>query len=254
MKREITINGKPLSVIEEELRKPIPGEELGETIDGFNYVPVEAYEKRLDEVIGVLNYDRISQGGKIESVAGQLIATASTIINIYDDEGNVCLRKSSPGAAKIIIVEATGRPKNVKSDIASATSESFKNCCKFLKIGIEQIRDDRKKKKSTKNNSSDRSRKFAPPESIKLYRVRFCSRLSGGEKYYSAEVIETETGEKLKLMIFKREIPLIEEYILFSEFITAYGIDRELSFYGYINEFKGERQIIFNRPSVKGGE
>lgn len=256
MKRGITINGQPLSVIEEELRKPIPDEELDETREGFLSIPVETYEKRLDEVIGVLNYDRISQGGEIVEVAGQLVATATTFINIYDDEGNVCLRKSSPGAANIIIIKDTGRPKNVKSDIASATSESFKNCCKLLKIGIEQIRDDRrrkkeeaKKKEKTKNSNVEQSNKTVSPEV--LHKVRFQSRLSSGNKFYSAEVIDTKTDENLKLMIFKREIPLIEEYISFDEFTNVYGIGKELSFYGYINEFRGERQIIFNRPSVK---
>lgn len=254
MRKGTTINGKTLSAIEEELRKPIPESEMSHRTDnGKLYIPVEAYEKRLDDVIGVLNYDRISQGGKIVEVAGKMAATAMTIISIYDDDGNVCLRKASPGAADVIILIDTGVAKSIKADIASATAESFKNCCKLLKIGVDQLRQEKKEKSNRKNNSSARTaEKPISADPVKLHRVKFITRLSKGNKHYNADVIDTETGERLKFKLFEKEFPLIEEYIALPEFIEVYCKDKEMSFYGQINEFKGERQIVFSRPSVPG--
>lgn len=253
MRKGTTINGKTLSVIEKELRKPIPDNEMSSRTDnGKLYISVEAYEKRLDDVIGVLNYDRISQGGKIVEVAGKMAATAMTIISIYDDDGNVCLRKASPGAADIIIVNKTGEAKSIKSDIASATAESFKNCCKLLKIGVDQLRQDKKEKSNGKNNSNTRNaeKHISEPDPVKLHRVKFLTRLSKGNKHYNADVVDTETGEKLKFKLFEKEVPLIEEHMALPKFIEIYVKDKELSFFGHINEFYGERQIVFCRPSV----
>lgn len=244
--KDVKINGKSLEEIERELSADFPDAELKVDQEGAKYVPVESYEKRLNAVIGVLNYDRITTEGGIHRVADRYVITTSTMIEIRDGDGNVVIRKSQVGGSNVIILssgEQKGQPKNLKSDVSAAGSESFKNCCKLLQVGIKQIREQRAKKKKTTQPSNQ--------QDVRAYRVVFETSLSSGNGYYSAEVVNCETNQHLRLMIFKKSYVEIEKYITMAEFIKCYQRGTKLSFYGYENEYRGKSQLIFSRPNAK---
>ena len=260
MKKGVTINGKALELIEMELRAPLPEEELKETEGGVDYIPVESYERRLNEVIGVPRYNRKTSATRFEEVAGCYVAVNTTFLEIYDDDGNVCLQKSAPGGSNVVIIEKTQKPRSLKSEVSSAASEGFKNCCKQLNIGIDQVRRMRDEKKESgrkgtniQNGANANRTKSRGDENVNLHKMKFLTRLSSGNKNYSANVVDLSTGEELQFKIFEKDYPQIEKIVPFSDFITKCAVGTELSFYGYYNVFRGTRQIIFVEPYVKEG-
>lgn len=275
MRKDVKINGKSLDIIERELKEEFP-KELFKEQQGTTYLQIEVYEERLNKVIGVLNYDLITEGGNIQQVAGRVpykkengeisvieqpsalqpppahyVATATSTISIYDDDGNIFLRKGSLGAAPVNYVNETGAPVNLKSVIAMAESEAIKNCCKKLQMGIDQIRqynDFQKNKKRGKNKPSSISQE----EDVQLFHIELKAKLNGGKGLYNTDVLDLQTGEKLKFVIFKREFPEIEKYMPFSKFVSACKAGTKFKLYGYLNEFRGERQLIFRKLFKEG--
>jgi hypothetical protein len=124
-----TVNGKSLDQVLSELKAPFPEEELKKNEKNETYIPVESLESRLNSVIGVLNTLVTYEG--IQEVLGRFVVVAKTILIIYDDERNALIRKSALGGSNIIVVKDTGKPSSLKTDIAAAQSESFKNVCKI---------------------------------------------------------------------------------------------------------------------------
>ena len=122
-----TVNGKSLDQVLSELKAPFPEEELKKNEKNETYIPVESLESRLNSVIGVLNYDTLVTYEGIQEVLGRFVVVAKTILIIYDDERNALIRKSALGGSNIIVVKDTGKPSSLKTDIAAAQSESFKN-------------------------------------------------------------------------------------------------------------------------------
>lgn len=229
-----TVNGKSLDQVLSELKAPFPEEELKKNEKNETYIPVESLESRLNSVIGVLNYDTLVTYEGIQEVLGRFVVVAKTILIIYDDERNALIRKSALGGSNIIVVKDTGKPSSLKTDIAAAQSESFKNVCKLLQIGISQIR--RGKQRREEKN---------------LYKIRFTSSLSAGNKCYKADCVDIATEEKFLFVIFSGQYSKIEKYVEFSKFVRTYREGKELAFYGRKDEFHGQRRIVFEEPSVK---
>jgi len=229
-----TVNGKSLDQVLSELKAPFPEEELKKNEKNETYIPVESLESRLNSVIGVLNYDTLVTYEGIQEVLGRFVVVAKTILIIYDDERNALIRKSALGGSNIIVVKDTGKPSSLKTDIAAAQSESFKNVCKLLQIGISQIRSG-KQRREEKN----------------LYKIRFTSSLSAGNKCYKADCVDIATEEKFLFVIFSGQYSKIEKYVEFSKFVRTYREGKELAFYGRKDEFHGQRRIVFEEPSVK---
>lgn len=238
-----TVNGKPLDQVLSELKAPFPEEEIKKNEKNETYIPVEGLEERLNSVVGVLNYDILVTYEGIQEVLGRFVAVAKTILIIYDDERNVLIRKSALGGSNIIVLKDSGKPAGLKTDIAAAQSESFKNVCKLLQIGISQIRSG-KQRRGQNGNKQHREEK-------KLYKIRFTSSLSAGSKCYKADCVEIETGEKIQFVIFSGQYSKIEKYIEFSKFVRTYREGKELAFYGRKDEFHGQRRIVFEEPSVR---
>lgn len=229
-----TVNGKSLDQVLSELKAPFPEEELKKNEKNETYIPVESLEERLNSVVGVLNYDNLVTYEGIQEVLGRFVAVAKTVLIIYDDERNALIRKSALGGSNIIVLKDTGKPSGLKTGIAAAQSESFKNACKLLQIGISQIRSG-KQRKEEKN----------------LYKIRFTSSLSAGNKCYKADCVDIATEEKFLFVIFSGQYSKIEKYIEFSKFVRTYREGKELAFYGHKDEFHGQRRIVFEEPSVR---
>jgi|GEM_PF-1313710 len=240
--KDVTINGKTLKQIREELLADFPESVLKENENNHSYyIPCEAYEQRLNDVVGIFNYNCLTTEGNIHRVADRYVSTATTLIEILDDDGNIVIRKSHPGGTNVIILgqdagKSQGQPKSLKSDVSAAGSESFKNCCKQL-FGTSQLRRINNERK--------------PKTEDKLYNVEFLSGLSSGNGNYSASVKNLETDEHLKLMIFEMYYPQIEKFIPLAKFIQSYKKGKTLKFYGYSKNYKGQQQLIFCRPDPK---
>ena len=238
-----TVNGKSLDQVLSELKAPFPEEELKKNEKNETYIPVESLESRLNSVIGVLNYDTLVTYEGIQEVLGRFVVVAKTILIIYDDERNALIRKSALGGSNIIVVKDTGKPSSLKTDIAAAQSESFKNVCKLLQIGISQIRSG--KQRRGQNGTKQRR------EEKNLYKIRFTSSLSAGNKCYKADCVDIATEAKFLFVIFSGQYSKIEKYVEFSKFVRTYREGKELAFYGRKDEFHGQRRIVFEEPSVK---
>lgn len=239
-----TVNGKSLDQVLSELKAPFPEEELKKNEKNETYIPVESLESRLNSVNRGFKHMILWLRMKVfQEVLGRFVVVAKTILIIYDDERNALIRKSALGGSNIIVVKDTGKPSSLKTDIAAAQSESFKNVCKLLQIGISQIRSG--KQRRGQNGTKQRR------EEKNLYKIRFTSSLSAGNKCYKADCVDIATEEKFLFVIFSGQYSKIEKYVEFSKFVRTYREGKELAFYGRKDEFHGQRRIVFEEPSVK---
>lgn len=243
-----TVNGKTLAQIEEELRKDFPKEEEKYSPEGALYFEIDSYEKRLNEVVGILNYNIDSTEVNIDEVAGNYVISLKMTIEIFGDDNSVIVRKSACGGSNVIIVNATGKPQNLKSNIDSATSEAYKNVCKKLGIGVGQMRTAKKEKKGKEQGIREEK---TTENGENLYCVRFLGPLNSGNRMYNADVMCTETGEKLRFVLFESEYKAIEQIAPLPQFVRWCKADAEFTFYGERKQFRNVQQIVFKRPAVK---
>lgn len=243
--KQSTVNGKSLRQVEEELAAPFPESAFKQSDVSGDYLPVKEFEDRLDSVVGRLNYDRVTEPfGGIEEVCGSYVIRAITTITVYDDDREKVVTKTAQGGYSVIIVKETGKPKELKSDVASAGAESFKNCAKLLGIGVDQIREKAADRKKGRKASAKSGRGEQPPEAV-LQIVRFKENLTGGNGYYKALAENLETGEELYFMLFSKQIAEVERRYDFMDFVRRVVPGTELSFLGYVNTFQEKRQVVF---------
>lgn len=217
-----TVNGKSLDQVLSELKAPFPEEELKKNEKNETYIPVESLESRLNSVIGVLNYDTLVTYEGIQEVLGRFVVVAKTILIIYDDERNALIRKSALGGSNIIVVKDTGKPSSLKTDIAAAQSESFKNVCKLLQIGISQIRSG--KQRRGQNGTKQRR------EEKNLYKIRFTS--SAFKMDILSMVLDTDAltnfqfGNSCRIFLTQFSLPptIVIRFVAIAFFISEIGI------------------------------
>ena len=136
---ERTMNTIPMKEIWEKLRAPFPpGEIKRHPSTGRAYIPVESIEKRLNETIGVGNWDflvdppqicRFGEGGRESCiVSGRLI--------LYDDR-RIPVVRSTCGAADLIYPKDGTYPTSVANAVDSAVQDVFKRCAK--RFGIARL-------------------------------------------------------------------------------------------------------------------
>ena len=196
----------------------------------------------MNSVIGVLNYDTLVTYEGIQEVLGRFVVVAKTILIIYDDERNALIRKSALGGSNIIVVKDTGKPSSLKRISQLHNRKVSKMYVSCFQIGISQIRSG--KQRRGQNGTKQRR------EEKNLYKIRFTSSLSAGNKCYKADCVDIATEEKFLFVIFSGQYSKIEKYVEFSKFVrTPEG--KELAFYGRKDEFHGQRRIVFEEPSVK---
>ena len=252
-RKSVTVNGKNLLQLEEEFCKDFPKSEEKRSENGDLYFEIDSYEKRLNEVVGILNYNILCSEVKIDEVCGSSVISVNMTIEIYSDDNEVVLRKSACGGCNVVIVNATGKPQSLKSNIDSATSEAYKNVCKKFGIGIGQMRSFKKEKKEGKqngrvgNNIADRA---ASSVNEGIYRVRFKGKLNSGNRMFQGDVVDTETGEELKFILFETEYDEIRKAMPLERFVQGCRMDTEVTFYGERKQFRGAEQIVFKRLAV----
>lgn len=246
---ERTVNGKSLKQIAEELSKPFDPSDFKQNRYEYYYLPVEVYRQRMDEVVGVLNYDFETSEPRITVVGTKPHISLSGKITIKDDEGNVVTKKSSCGGSQVIMSNTSNEPVLLKNDLESASSDVFKRCCKGFGMGNAQLKELRKKGKDQKEFVG-----INPEEPIALYRVTLREAFSSvGKKGYGAMVDIEGESEPHKLMIWQNGKEEIEKHISFSKFIQFYGVGKSFSLYGYKYVFhkknnQEELQLVLERP------
>lgn len=251
---ERTINGKTLPTILEELSKPFDSRLFKENLYGYSYLPVEVYRERLDEVVGVLNYDVTISSPELVTVGSRPQIMLKAAITLKDDNGNIVVTKESPGGCAVIFANTSGEAVSLKNDEESAAGDAFKRCCKMFGMATKQLKDLRDNKKETSLSRSDEA--AIPTE---LYRVTIKEKFSkmGKSDGYSAKVA-LENGTVTTLVIWKNAQEKIAEKISFEKFLECYLPGKSFSLYGKRTTFtsrNGQRQeqLVMESPYC-GGE
>lgn len=247
-----TINGKPLQEVLKELTKPFKTDDFMLNPFGYYYLPVEKFRKRIDEVVGIFNYDFTTSEPKITIVGTRPHISLMGSITIRDDNGNPVTTKSTCGGAMVTMVNETNEAASLKNDLNSAAIDVFKRCCKSLGMAETQLKNLRVNGKNHIQADST--------EPVSLYRVTLLEAFSTvGKKGYGALCqIEGET-ERRRLMIWESGQKEIEKYITMSNFINRYQAGKSFSLYGYKTVFtrnNGEKikQLVLTKPYTDSGE
>ena len=238
---ERTMNGIPLNEIWEKLRAEFPQEDIKRhPTTNMEYVSVEKIEERLNQVVGMDNWNfftdppQICRFGKDNHescvVSGRLV--------LYDDN-RVPVVRSTCGASDIVYPKGSNRPTSVANALDSAVQDVFKRCAK--RFGIA------KKEKNTihGNSSKEQNRKE------KLMKVTFLEAFralpKGGAKS------KVTYGEKtLEMVIWSKEWEMLQKK--YSDSFRIGGRLNEITFYGVEKEYRGTMQLEFILLPDNGGK
>ena len=259
-RNDITVNGKTLLQIEQELMEPIPREKL-QYHNGVAYFPIEVYEERFLEVIGGRRwFHLLTPHVKISQVNNRYLVSVVVRMEIISDDNEIVWVKETSGGSNVILLSDSGEAKSLKSDVASAASEAYKNLYKMFGIGVEQLRNLKKsdgggKAESGRSNvgrpGPRADRNPAKESKEQEFQIIFLSRLNTTSFGYEAEVELVGSGDKIKFVIFKRDIAVIEQHCTMARFVELYKKGVKLSFVGYENSYYGKKQVVFQRPILK---
>lgn len=245
-----TINKKSFDNIIKALAAPFDVNDFKPNKFGFYYLPVEKYQQRMDEVVGILNYDFITSEPRTCIVGTKPHISLSGTITIRDDDGNVVTQKSACGGCPVIMKNADNEAAAYKNDLESATQDVFKRCCKRLGIAEAQLKQLRREGKGSSEDIGGNA------QTVSLYRVKLRESFSSlGKNGYSAMVDVEGEDEPRKLVIWQSAIVEIEKYIPIAKFINCYKANMEFSLYGTLNVWKpkngsSELQLVMEKPYV----
>lgn len=243
---ERKINGKTLKEVQKELQADFSPNELLINRYGFHYLPEEKIRERLDQAVGIFNYDYEISSPQIVLVGTRPHIALSGCLSIKDDDGNVVTKKSACGGTQIIMINDSGEAASLKNDLDSAASDVFKRCCKKLGIGEKQLRQLRGSNNQKDSNFSKETHELS------LFKIKFKEKFSAlGKNGYAAKV--EHEGAEYKLVIWSNAVPLIEKHYPINEFMDKCKPGITISFYGYKDVFVSrngnkENQIVFEKP------
>lgn len=229
--KERTVNGMPIREVWQKLQSDFPVEVVKKhPTTKKEYIPVEKIEERLNEVVGMENWDfqllssvQIYRFGSTEScmVSGQL--------TIFDDE-RVPIIRSTAGASDLIYPKDSDRPTSVANAVDSAVQDTFKRCAKRFGIKCGTNR--------TSNKIEGTLMKVTVLEPFKALP-------KGGVK-----TLVCYEGQSLELVIWKEQWERIKEKYG-SKFEVGSKV-HEITFLGKQKEYKGNKQIEFVSFPDKG--
>lgn len=245
-----TINGHTLQEIGVLMKKPFDENLFAKSEkDQSMYLPTEHFKNRLDEVIGVMNYDyELKSVRRYESVLAQgpkpLIEVQITI-TIKDDDGVPVKKCDGIGVTPAIVISDTGKEKNPNSDVSIAEKNAFKHLCQnVFGMADEQLSQLNSKSAKNKNSDSQQASADLPKGNMKekIYLTKGFSR--GGNNLYAKG--KTETYQDIDIVIFGRELPGITKYMSESDFISKYTTGSEITLNGNYGMFNGRIQFKFH--------
>lgn len=159
-----TINGKPVSEVFKELEKDISEDVIEKrNFDGMEYISVDVFKDRLDEVIGVDHYTEEYSECKIVTLKDTIAVSTMGKLTILDDDYIPFKTVCAPGGASVIFpyidkkdengniiyIEKNGKqvPEKIPgrntdalaNNQMSACQDAFKRMCKKLNIAKNQV-------------------------------------------------------------------------------------------------------------------
>lgn len=238
--KERTVNGMLIREVWEKLQAEFPSDVIKKhPTTGKEYIPVEKIEERLNNVVGMENWDfelispvQVCRFG----VDGFESCVASGKLCIYDDE-RIPIVRSTGGAADIIYPKESTRPTSVANAVDSAVQDVFKRCAKRFGIGM-------KGKASAQSRQTDRE----PPKEVVMkvtVMEPFKALPKGGVK---AKVYCD--GETLELFIWKKQWDDLQK--TYGEKFQIGQKLNEMTFRGIRKEYRGNMQLEFVSFDKKG--
>lgn len=240
-----TINGKPVSEVFKELEKDISEDVIEKrNFDGMEYISVDVFKDRLDEVIGVDHYTEEYSECKIVTLKDTIAVSTMGKLTILDDDYIPFKTVCAPGGASIIFpyidkkdengniiyIEKNGKqvPEKIPgrntdalaNNQMSACQDAFKRMCKKLNIAKNQV-----------------AKMNATPE----FTITFSQDVTLEEgKHLFPNIICN--GKRIKLAIYKNHIPeLIKKFP--SKVISR---DTTICICGNLGkDNRGNNQIVF---------
>lgn len=240
--KERTINGIPIQEVWEQLEAEFPASAVKRhPSTRKEYIPVDKIEERLNAVVGMENWNFITERPQIcvfgpnnhEScvVSGRLI--------LYDDD-RIPIIRSTCGGSDIIYPSESTRPTSVANAVDSAVQDLFKRCAKRFGIGCK------------KNSAPAQERKSDN-----------CS--APQEKQMKALVLEPfkalpRGGAKAKVAYEEKTLELVFWSAQWEKLHQEYGERfqigskiNEITFFGVEKQYRGVPQLEFVRLPNRGG-
>lgn len=245
---ERTINGKELRKVLEDLQTPFEENKFKTDPYGNKYLPLEILKEKLNDVVGIFNYDFEISSPVITVIGTRPHVSLKGSLTIRDDMGNIVTSKHAPGGAPIVVSNTTQEAVAFKNDQETAASDAFKRCCKLLGMAGSQLKE--------MNHSGNRNAKsdFPTSEPQMLYRITLKEKFQtiGKDGYCAMVSVEGEENQ-FKLIVWKNAQEKIEEKIPMVDFVKKYGPGKTFSVYGTKSVFsqksgKKEEQLIMDAP------
>lgn len=205
-----TINGKPVSEVFKELEKDISEDVIEKrNFDGMEYISVDVFKDRLDEVIGVDHYTEEYSECKIVTLKDTIAVSTMGKLTILDDDYIPFKTVCAPGGASVIFpyidkkdengniiyIEKNGKqvPEKIPgrntdalaNNQMSACQDAFKRMCKKLNIAKNQV-----------------AKMNATPE----FTITFLQDVTLVEGQHLFPNV-TCNGKRIKLAVFKNHVP-----------------------------------------------
>jgi hypothetical protein len=242
-----TVNGHTKDEVLKLLTANIPEGCLDHTFDGYAYYPMQVYQDRLDEVVGVGNYDYIEDSLSETVVHGVTAINIRGTITIRYDDGDVFIQKSVYGSENVGVRNSSstkaeegqreGDPNNLSNSVKAAATDAFVQCCRKLGIADRQLREIRKKEKEegrTKKKAKDASE----------FRVMISGQYrSIGEKGFKLPAILDGKEVSIKLWVNSEAYTQIVSGLgTVQNFVSKYK-GTEVRVIGKKGEYKGETEL-----------
>lgn len=251
------INGKEISEALKLLTEDFPKEQM-KFFNGQKdqpYFGIEVYQKRLNQVIGVLNYSFVTHDIQVCQNGPQQNIIVNAELTIYDDEGKVVASRGCGGAYSIKYAtpkkdDVTGeikepKPVKVANDVENACYDAFKKCCKLFGISTKQLREIKSLAPSSRNSNSNN---WDEKEIV----AKVVSSVSSIGQTGGYGVTIEIGGEKIPLKIWKEGIAKLKENPNFQlDSFVKMKPGTELSFIGKEGFYSGKKQIVFVSPISK---
>ncbi len=236
--KERTINGIAIQEVWRRLNEEFPLEYVKcHPTSKMNYVSVEKIEERLNEVVGMENWNfftdppQLCRFGKDNHescvVSGKLV--------LYDDD-RIPIVRSTCGAADVIYPKGSSRPTSVANAMDSAVQDVFKRCAK--RFGIARM-----KKAVCVDCGNSR------PNAEKLMKVIFLEPFRalprGGAK---AKVSYEE--HTVEMVIWTKQWEMLQKK--YGDKFRIGGKLNEITFIGEEKVYRGTNQLEFIRLAKKG--
>lgn len=252
-----TINGKPLQQVIKELGEVV--DVYGTNYQGHAYLPKDIVDERLDEILG-LNYSfELTEKPHLIEMGSKKYFICCGIMTIYDDNGDFVAKREAGGGSEIIFPGKgnNDEPKDIANDYKSCISSCKVKCAKEFRLGRylaleakkenllnynSEERSDKKKKSNPSSNSTENI------SSVKqTVKMQLNSKFSSYNSCIKADIVNIDTGEMKKLVIFNKDHEKIGKDIISALTTARIGTRFEAEVVENYYQSQNEAQYILQK-------